>query len=48
MQGIVRTPEAAKYLGLAASTLEKLRLTRRGAKIRPDRNPGCWVSYRRP
>jgi predicted DNA-binding transcriptional regulator AlpA len=32
-QRILRTPEAAQYLGLAKSTLEKLRLTGGGPKF---------------
>jgi predicted DNA-binding transcriptional regulator AlpA len=30
---VLRTPEAAKYLGLAVSTLEKFRLTGEGPKF---------------
>jgi predicted DNA-binding transcriptional regulator AlpA len=33
MQRVLRTPEAAKYLGLAVSTLEKFRLTGEGPKF---------------
>jgi predicted DNA-binding transcriptional regulator AlpA len=33
MQHVLWTPEAARYLGLAASTLEKLRLTGEGPRF---------------
>jgi len=33
MQRVLRTPEAAIYLGLAVSTLEKFRLTGEGPKF---------------
>ena len=31
----LRTPEAARYVGLAAKTLEKLRLTKGGPPLHP-------------